>query len=382
MDRIYLDYAATTPLDAEVLNAMIPVYRENFGNPSSSHFFGQAAEGAVEQARSGIAKLLNAKNFDILFTSGGSESDNLALRGTAMAERRKRGANRILVSAVEHPAILATAKQLRDEFGFEFEILRVDKFGQVILEELEKNLTESVAIVSVIHGNNEIGTVNPIPEIAEICHSKGVLLHTDAVQAAAHLDLDLEQLGADLVSIGAHKFYGPKGVGALIKRKEIKPLPQISGGKQEGGIRAGTHNVPGIVGMTVALRRQTEFRAAEYQNIVQLRDRLIEGVLQSVSGSTLTGHPTKRLANHASFVFEGINGNELLINLDMAGFAVSSGSACKVGNPSPSEVLLALGIDSNLALGSLRVTLGRFSTQEHADRFLEVLPGMVTRLRG
>lgn len=361
---------------------MLPIYRENFGNPSSSHVFGQSAEGAVEKARVELATLLNAKKFDILFTSGGSESDNLALRGTALAERNRRGANRILVSAVEHPAILATAKNLRDEFGFEFEPLRVDEYGRVLVDHLAEQLTKSVAIVSVIHGNNEIGTINPIHEIAEICHTKGALLHTDAVQSAAHINLDLDNLGADLVSIGSHKFYGPKGVGALIKRKGIKPIPQISGGKQEGGLRAGTHNVPGIVGMVVALRRQTELRASEYQTLIQLRDRLIEGVLQSVSGSSLTGHPTQRLANHCSFVFEGINGNELLINLDMAGFAVSSGSACKVGNPSPSEVLLALGIDPNLALGSLRVTLGRFTTQDHVDRFLDVLPGMVTRLRG
>ncbi len=382
MDRIYLDYAATTPLDEQALNAMIPIFRENFGNPSSSHYFGQTAEGAVENARQAISRCLNAQSFDVLFTSGGSESDNLALRGVALAERKARGATRILVSAVEHPAVLATAKNLRDEFGFKLDILRVDNYGCILLDEFKEKLSEDVAIVSVIFGNNEIGTIHPIQEIAEICHTKGISLHTDAVQAAAHLDLDLEDLGADLISIGAHKFYGPKGVGALIKRKKINLFPQINGGKQEGGVRAGTHNVPGIVGMAEALKMQQANREQQSIGYTKLRDRIIHGVLESIKDSYLTGHPSQRLPNHASFVFEGINGNDLLIALDMAGFAVSSGSACKVGNPSPSEVLLALGFDPILALGSLRITLGRTTTLEHVDRFLTCLPGIISGLRG
>lgn len=381
MDRIYLDCAATTPLDHAVLTEMLPYFEHDYGNPSSAHYFGQVAEEAIEKSRSTLSTLLNAKGYEIVFTSGGSESDNLAIRGTGLEKRRKEGADTILYSCVEHPAVQNTLKQMQKSCNFNCQELRVDSNGLIDLDFLESSLSNKVALVSVIHGNNEIGTLNPIAQIAERCHQHGILLHIDAVQSAAHQSIDLSEIGADLMSLSAHKFYGPKGIGALVFRKGITLQSQISGGMQESGFRAGTQNVPSIVGMAKALELAYEDIEEESNRLRVMRDTIIEKVLDQIQGSQLTGHRDLRLPNHASFVFSGINGNALLMALDMAGFAVSSGSACKVGNPKPSDVLLALGIPQSLALGSLRVTLGRMNTSEQVEKFLNVLPPIVEKMR-
>ncbi len=381
MDRIYLDYAATTPVDQQVLEAMLPYFSHEFGNPSSAHYYGQQADGAIEQARRTIKSLYNADGYDVIFTSGGSESDNLALRGAATEQRKRTGATKILTSSVEHDAITRTASQLQQKSGFIYAKLRVANNGIIDLSSLEEQLNKQVALVSIIYANNEIGSINPIKEAAKICHEKGILFHTDAVQAAAHLNIDLNGLDVDYMSISAHKLYGPKGVGVLFKKKFAPLLTQITGGAQESGLRAGTSNVPLIVGMAKALELNLESVETENIRLLSLRDQLITGVLENISGTHLTGDHTNRLSNHASFVFEGLSGNDLLIALDMAGFAVSSGSACKVGNPKPSEVLLGMGIKPELAIGSLRVTLGKFSKKEEIDRFITALPEIVNLLR-
>ncbi|PKN97189.1 MAG: cysteine desulfurase NifS [Chloroflexi bacterium HGW-Chloroflexi-4] len=381
MDRIYLDYAATTPVAQSVIEAMLPYFGTEFGNPSSAHYYGQLAEGAIEQSRRDIKKVFNADDYDVIFTSGGSESDNLALRGAALEQRKRNGATKILISSVEHDAVGHTAAQLQQKSGFISVKLRVAKNGIVDLSQLKEQLNKQVVLVSIIYGNNEVGSINPIKEAAKLCHEHGILFHTDAVQAAAHLKIDLSDLDVDYLSISAHKFYGPKGVGALFKKKFLPLLPQITGGGQESGFRAGTSNVPLIVGMVKALEINNESINAENSRLIALRDKLITNVLRTIPESQLTGHIKDRLSNHASFVFDGLSGNDLLIALDMAGYAVSSGSACKVGNPKPSEVLLALGIKPSLALGSLRVTLGKSTSENDLDKLLTDLPEVVKNLR-
>jgi cysteine desulfurase len=379
--KIYLDYAATTPLDPRVLATMQPYFSESFGNPSSAHGFGQRAETALEEARGRMASLLNAEPEEILFTSGGSESDNLALRGAALAAREQRGATKLLISPVEHDAVAKTAGQLAKHFGFTLEILPVDEFGMVHPNEVAKRLNAETALVSIILGNNEIGTINPISEIAAICRERGVLLHSDAVQSGAYIRLDMQKLGVDLLSIGAHKFYGPKGVGALYVRRGTRLQAAQTGGSHEFGLRAGTPNIPYIVGMAKAFElAQTEIDQRT-KKLAGLRDRVIDGVLKTIPDSRLTGHRSQRLANHASFVFKGVDGNALLMLLDDAGFACSSGSACKTGDPQPSEVLLAMGLSPDWALGSLRVTLGIQTTGEEIDSFLSALPRLIERVR-
>ena len=381
MDRIYLDYAATTPVEQQVLTAMLPYFGHEFGNPSSAHFYGQQAESAIEQARRTIKKVFNADGYDVIFTSGGSESDNLALRGAALEQRKRNGATKILISSVEHDAITQTGSQLQLKSGFILNKLRVANNGIIDLNFLNDQLNKQSALVSVIYGNNEIGTINPIKEAAQICHEKGILFHTDAVQAAARLKIDMIDLNVDYLSISAHKFYGPKGVGVLLKKKFAPLLSQITGGSQESGFRAGTSNVPLIVGMAKALEMNYANLETENERLISMRNRLIDAITNNIPDCQLTGDRDKRLSNHASFVFEGLSGNDLLIAMDMSGFAVSSGSACKVGNPKPSEVLLALGISPSLAIGSLRVTLGKFTKDEEIDNFLVVLPEVVKRLR-
>lgn len=381
MDNIYLDYAATTPLDREVFARMEPYLFDDFGNPSSSHYFGQRAETAVDSARRKIADLLDAEEEEVLFTGSGSEGDNLGIRGTAYMQRKHNNADRILISPVEHSAVTNTALQLQEEFDFKVEYLRVDKFGIVDLDYLRETVNEKTAIVSTVYANNEIGSVNPIHDIATICHEKGVPLHTDGVQACAHLDVCFHKEEIDLLALAAHKFFGPKGVGALIHKKGLDLLPQITGGKQEHKLRAGTHNVPGIVGMAAALEKKCAGLAMNSERLISMRDRIIQTVLSTISGAHLTGHPVNRLPNHASFVFEGIIGNDLVIALDMAGFACSSGSACKVGDPKPSKILIGMGLAPELALGSLRVTLGNQTTDDQIDRFLDVLSVLVKKLR-
>ena len=377
----YLDYAATTPVDPRVIKAMLPYFDQLFGNPSSVHTFGQQAEAALEHARETVAEILNCQPKEIIFTSCGSESDNLALRGAAFTSRQQRGAKHILTNPIEHHAVTHTAQQLADWYGFELEYLPVDSHGMVQPAEVASRLRPDTAVVSVMYANNEIGTVNPIPEIGALCRAQGVPFHTDAVQGAAYLNADVLTLNVDLMAIGAHKFYGPKGVGALYVQEGTSLMPVLTGGGQEFGLRAGTSNIPYIVGLAEAFRLvhiELEDRASR---LTPMRDRIIGQVLEEIPNARLTGHPTERLPNHASFVFEGVDGNNLLMLLDVDGFACSSGSACKTGNPEPSDVLTALGLPPEWALGSLRVTLGQSSTHEDIEAFLQILPHAVARAR-
>jgi cysteine desulfurase len=375
----YLDYAASTPLDARVLTAMEPYFSTDFANPSSLHMAGQRADAAVERAREKVAGLLNASPEEIVFTSGGTESDNLAVRGAALAAARERRADHLLVSAVEHHAVLQTARDLAHHFGFTLEILPVDGHGRVDPAEVRRRLRPSTAVVSVIYGNNEIGSLNPVAEIARVCRERGIPFHTDAVQAAAHLTIDVEAASVDLLSLGAHKFYGPKGVGALYRRKGCRLDPISTGGQQEGGLRAGTQNVPLIVGCAEALSLARE--SAGSPDATALRDHLLAHIPEAAPDVRVTGHPVERLANHASFVARGIDGNHLVAALDRAGFACSTGSACKTGDPEPSEVVLALGFSREWALGSLRVTVGRATRWEDVSAFIEVFPEILARVR-
>ncbi len=378
---IYLDYAATTPIDSRVMQAMQPYFTEIFGNSSSIHRYGQQAEAALETTRETMARILNCAPGEIVFTGCGSESDNLALRGAALASRQQRNANHILISPVEHHAVSRTALQLAQVHGFELEMLPVDRYGRVDPQAAADRLRPDTAVVSVIYANNEIGSINPIAEIGAICRAKGVPFHTDAVQAAAYLPVDVQALKVDLLALGAHKFYGPKGVGALYVRQGMPLIPYLTGGGQEASRRAGTHNIPYIVGMGEALRLAQEERFLRTEQVKPLRDRLVGCVLEEIPECQLSGHPSERLPNHASFIFRDLDGNALLMLLDMQGFACSSGSACKTGSPEPSDVLIALGIEREWALGSLRVTLGANSSKEHIDAFTQFLPGAVKNIR-
>ena len=378
---IYLDYSATTPVDSRVLEVMTPYFSASFGNPSSVHRFGQIAESAITSAREMVARVLNCKPDEIIFTSCGSESDNLALRGAAYAMREKTGAKQILAARAEHSAITKTLLHLEKYEGFLIDWLDVNEHGVVTPEIVSKALRDDTAIVSVMYANNEIGTINPIKEIAGICKAKNILFHTDAVQAAAYLPVDVQALGVDLLSLGAHKFYGPKGVGVLYVRKGTPLVSHLTGGGQEFNLRAGTQNVPYIVGFAEALRLTHEEREQRAAHVKPLRDKIIGTVLETISDSRLTGDMESRLPQHASFAFKDMDGNLLLTLLDAAGFACSSGSACKTGNPEPSEVMYALGLSRDWGLGSLRVTLGKDTTPEQVESFLNVLPGLVEKTR-
>ncbi len=380
-EHIYLDHAASTPVDPRVLEKMLPYFTHDYGNPSSVHHFGQQAEKAIEGARRDVAAVLNCAPREVIFTSCGSESDNLALRGAALAERERRGATHLITTPIEHAAVIQTMRQLRDHFGFALTELAVDQAGGVDPGEVARALRPDTALVSVMYANNEIGTVEPIADIAAVCRARGVPFHTDAVQAASQLDVDVNKLGVDYLALGAHKFYGPKGVGALYVRTGSPLLPTQTGGGHEHGLRAGTQNVPYIVGLGEALKLTAAERTTNNAKFRAQRERIIETVLREIPGSALTGHRTERLPNHASFVFPGVDGNELLMHLDLAGIAASSGSACKTGDPEPSEVLLALGLDRVRALGSLRVTVGRQTTDTDVTQFLGVLPGTIKKMR-
>jgi len=380
MDRIYLDYAATTPVDPEVIRIMTNYFDNDFGNPSSIHSFGQSAETALSKARKSILEHMDAGDADLVFTSGGTESDNLALRGCIKSPDNL-SKKKLLISPVEHPAIANTCSSLEKLYGIQTIQLRVDKHGIIDPIFLKDNIDADTLMVSIIWANNEIGTINDISSLGKICNDHSVLIHTDAVQAAAHLQVNWEALNIDLMSFGAHKFYGPKGVGGLLKNKSIKLTPQSTGGSQEENLRAGTQNVPLILGMAKAYELVNEGREVRNLRLIHLRDMIIDGVLKSIPGTYLTGHPEKRLPNHASFVIEGVSGQDLVIGLDMAGFAVSSGSACKVGKPTPSQVLLAIGIPEDLARGALRVTIGRNTTEDQVISFLSALKRLVKELR-
>ncbi len=335
----------------------------------------------MENARETVAQIMNCQPKEIIFTSCGSESDNLALRGAAFAARQARNANHLLITPVEHHAVSRTAQQLAERHGFELEYIPVDQYGQVHPDELSRCLRDDTALVSVIYANNEIGTINPIAAIGELCRAREIPFHTDGVQAAAYLPVDVNQLNVDLMAIGAHKFYGPKGVGALFIRDGTPLVPTQTGGGQEYGIRAGTSNIPYIVGLAEALRLANEERQQRTSHVLPLRDLFIKHTLSQIPNAQLTGHPGQRMPNHASFVFQGVDGNALLMMLDVEGFACSSGSACKTGNPEPSEVLTALGYSNEWALGSLRVTLGKQTKPEDIDTFNRHLPDAVQRIR-
>ena len=378
---IYLDYSATTPVDSRVIEAMMPFFAASFGNPSSVHRYGQVAEAAIDSAREMVAAVLNCRPDEIIFTSCGSESDNLALRGAAYAMRERTSATWILSSRTEHPAITNTLKHLEKYEGFLIEWLDVDEHGRVTPEIVAKAICNKTAIVSVMYANNEIGTINPIKEIAEVCRANNVLFHTDAVQAAAYLPIDVQSLGVDMMSLGAHKFYGPKGVGALYVRKGTPLISQQTGGGQEFNLRAGTQNVPYIVGFAEALRLTNQEREQRVAHVRPLRDRIIGTVLETIPDARLTGDMVSRLPHHASFAFKDVDGNLLLTLLDAAGFACSSGSACKTGNPEPSEVMNAIGLSREWGLGSLRVTLGKDTLLEHVESFINTLPTLVEKTR-
>ena len=380
-DLTYFDYAATTPVDQRVLEAMRPYFSEMFGNPSSVHRLGQRAEAAVETARETVAAGLHCHPDELVFTSCGTESDNLALRGVAMVRMASTGAKRILTSRTEHHAVSKTAEQLEKQYGFQVDWLETDEFGMVTPAVVEQAIGEDTALVSVMAANNEIGTLNPVAEIAQVCRAHAVPFHSDAVQAAAYLPFDLRDWSVDLLALGAHKFYGPKGIGALFVRKGTTLLPAQTGGGQEHALRAGTQNVPYIVGFAEAFRLTVAERDRRAAHVLPLRDRIIGRVLEDIPDSRLTGHPELRLPNHASFAFKDMDGNLLLTLLDAAGFACSSGSACKTGNPEPSEVMAAIGLPPQWGLGSLRVTLGKDSTAAQVEAFLEVLPGLVEKAR-
>jgi cysteine desulfurase len=379
-ERIYLDYAATTPLDPRVLEAMMPYMTEHFGNPNSVHSFGREARRAIDEAREKIAQLLNCQPSEIVFTSGGTESDNLALRGVAEAYRHK--GNHIVTTAIEHHAVLRTCKALED-MGFFVTYLPVDEHGLVSPEQVAEAVNERTILVSVMHANNEIGTIEPIAEIVRAVKKKrpDTIVHTDAVQTVGHIPVDIQELGVDLLSFSAHKFYGPKGIGGLFVRKGVRLVPQITGGGQERNRRSGTENVAAIVGMAKALELAVEEMPTELPRLQALRDELITGVLSRIPETRLNGHPTLRLPHNANFSFRGIEGEALLLQLDLNGIAASSGSACSSGSLEPSHVLLALGLDYELAIGSLRITLGRFTTREHILRLLDLLPKVVEKLR-
>jgi cysteine desulfurase len=375
---IYLDHAATTALDPRVLEVMLPYLTGEYGNASSIYSLGRRAMQAIDGAREQIAEILGCRPTEIIFTGCGSESDNLAIKGVAFAAQHK--GNHIITSAIEHHAVLHTCRYL-ERFGFTTTYLPVDQYGLVDPDAVGRAITERTVLVSIMYANNEIGTIEPVAEIGRICRARKVPFHIDAVQAGGALPLDVGTLQADLLSLSAHKFYGPKGVGILYQRQGVRLLPQLQGGSQERGRRAGTENVAGIVGAAAALRLAYEELPQVNARLCALRDRLIEGILSTIPRSRLTGHPTQRLPNNASFCFEGVEGESILLNLDLLNIAASTGSACTSGSVDPSHVLVALGLPPEWSRGSLRLTLGRENTAEDVETVLTVLPGIIEKLR-
>lgn len=378
MKRIYLDNAATTPTDPRVKEAMEPYWSEKFGNASSIHSEGQEALDAVESARKSIADLLNAQPQEIVFTSGGTESDNAAIKGAGYALKDK--GNHIITSKIEHHAVLHACEFMASQ-GFELTLLPVDQHGLVDPADVREAIKDGTVLITIMHANNEIGTLQPIAEIGAIAKERGVLFHTDAVQTFGHLPIDVQKMNIDLLSLSAHKLYGPNGVGALYIRKGTPFVPFMHGGAQEAGRRASTHNVPGIVGLGKATEIAAEVMKPEDEKIAALRDRLRDNLFKSVEGIHLNGHLEKRLSNNLNISIEHVEGESLLMNLDMEGIAASSGSACSSGSTEPSHVLSALGLSTELARGSLRLTLGRFTTQEEIQHVSEALPRIVKHLR-
>ncbi len=378
VERVYLDHNATSPLDPEVLEAMLPYYQEKHGNASSIHSFGREARVAVEEARDKVAGLIGAREEEIVFTSGGSEADNFALKGVAYAHQDK--GRQIITSSIEHQAVLNTSQYLEKE-GFRVTYLPVDKYGLVEPIGLRQAFTKETILVSIILASNETGSIQPIKKLAKIAKEKKVYFHTDAVQALGKIPVNVEELGVDLLSLSGHKFSGPKGVGALYIRKGVKIDSLIHGGHHEGQRRAGTENVPGIVGLGKAAELASRERESGKTHLLHLRDKLEKSIREKISHVQLNGHPQKRLPNTLNISFEFIEGESLIINLDLKGVAVSTGSACTSGSLKPSHVLMAMGVAPEIAQGSVRFSLGKGTSEEDIDYVLGVLPEIVDRLR-
>jgi len=376
--RVYMDHSATTPVRPEVVEAMMPYFGESFGNASSVHGFGQEGRSAVESAREKVASLIGADPEEIIFTSGGTESDNLAIVGTANAQVKK--GRHVITSAIEHHAVLNTCTALA-KAGFEATVLPVDGGGLVDPEELARSLRPDTVLVSVMTANNEVGVIEPVAELAAIAHRAGAAFHTDAVQAAGKVPLKVDELDVDLLTISAHKFYGPKGIGALYRRKGTRILPIMRGGHHERKLRPGTENVPGIVGMAAALELACGEMPREMERLRGLRDRLQVGIMNGIADVRLNGDPDHRLPHLLNVSIIGAEGESILLSLDAYGIACSTGSACTSGSLEPSHVLIAMGIPPEIAHGSLRFSLGRMNTGEDVDYVLEVLPTVVGRLR-
>jgi len=378
MKTIYLDHAATTATDPKVLEAMLPYFHEHYGNPSSIYSMSRVSKNAIENAREILANSIGATPREIVFTSGGSESDNFAIKGIALAKQQK--GNHIITSSIEHHAVLYTCKFL-EKNGFTVTYLPVDHDGIVKLDKLEKAITPQTILIAIMHANNEIGTIQPIRQIGEIARKHGITFHTDAVQTFGHIPVNVDDLNVDLLSISAHKFYGPKGVGALYIRKGTKITPLIHGGDQEQRRRASTENVPGIIGMGKAVEIALETMENESARQIKLRDEFIKKTLAIIPDAILNGHPSIRLPNNVNISFEGIEGESILLNMDMEGIAASTGSACSSSSLEPSHVLLSIGLTHEFAHGSVRFTMGKHTTKDDLDYVVEVLPGIVKKLR-
>jgi cysteine desulfurase len=379
--EIYLDHAASTPTDPQVVEVMLPYFSQIYGNASGLHKQARASARAIDDARRTVADILGCSPKEIVFTACGSESDNIAIRGVAWAQRQAGKGNHLITTPIEHHAVDHTFNQLCDKFGFEQTVVPVDRYGVVNPADIAAAIRPETVLISVMYANNEVGSLQPIAEIGALACERGVAFHTDAVQAAAYEPLNVDSLNVDLLAISGHKIYAPKGIGILYVRKNTPLLSPFTGGSHENNRRPGTENVPYIVGIAKALELVQAQRPAENTRQAALRDRLIAGVLGTISGSHLTGHPTRRLANHASFVVEGCEADAMLMHLDMAGVEAASGSACTTGMPEPSHVLTAMGLPHDLALGALRLTVGRQTTEADIDTVLEILPGIIEKVR-
>ncbi len=379
MSNIYMDSSATTPTDPKVIEAMKPYFSEIYGNPSSFHSYGRDAKKAIMEARDNLADLIGAKSKEIVFTSGGTEADNYAIKG--VAEALKDTGNHIITSAIEHHAVLHACEYLEKKRGFEVTYLPVDETGMINLADLEDEIREDTILITIMTANNEVGTIQPIAEIGEIAAENEITFHTDAVQAVGNIPVDVQELKADLLSLSAHKFNGPKGIGALYIKQGTKINKFMHGGAQERNRRATTENVPGIVGLGKAAEIAKKELPAKIKRIKSLRDKLIEGIQERIDEVQLNGHRKKRLPNNVNFSLKYIEGESILMKLDMEGIAASSGSACTSGSLDPSHVLLAMGLSHGVAHGSLRLSLGKYNTEEEVDKVLEVLPGVVESLR-
>lgn len=379
---IFLDHSATTPVHPEVIEAMLPYWTEGYGNPASSHHFGRSANVGLESARRSIAELIGAKPQEIIFTGCGSEADNFAIKGAMLAARASKRGNHMITSVIEHEAVLQSAEQLRDLFDFDLTVVGVNSFGEVNLDEIKEAIRPDTVLISIMAANNEIGTIQPFEEIGALAREHGILFHSDAVQAAPFFKWNMAEQPIDLFCMAPHKFYGPKGVGVLYIRDGVELVSHISGGSQEFGKRAGTVNVPFAVGAGKAFEIAMAEQDSYQQHCQTLRDQLISGLMSAVPAEhiRLTGHPENRLPHHASFALRQISGNDILMQLDLNGIAGSSGSACSSGNPKPSAILEALGLESEWTRGGLRLTLGKSNTAEEIEHVIQAVPPAIDTL--